>query len=262
MRKAIVGLAITLLAAMLPAVASAGLSCRPTVDIGDVAQVEGSVFRFPVTFRILPACPALEPGSVGFHTVDGSPGDHDPARAGVDYGARSGVLKWPGPATQYIEVPTFGNTVPQHTRVFWVQLDTPNNVSVSHGEAAGWIQDDDGRPPPQTDCQKVPCQGTVPASGICWIPDDIREVLADFHFSYQDGPPREVHVRTDESGGNEGWVPIRDQVIKVDGDQLRATVRIQLTANRRMTVPLQFFGLARGVDAGNMTTKLTVMTTR
>jgi Calx-beta domain-containing protein len=261
MKRAIVALAAVVLLGPAPVVASSAAGCAPaSVDIGDVAQVEGTgtttVFRFPVTITQAPGCQAQ--GSVRFHTADGSPKDKDPAKAGSDYAATTGALKWPGPETQYIDVKVAGDKIPERTEVFWVHLDNPVGLYISHSSAAGWIGDDDSRAKAsaQPACDPIDCVGTTTDSGVCWIPQSMK-INVDFHFSYANGP-RSVRVTT--LGDADGWIPVKDLLITAKGDETRATVEIQLTADRPMQIPIQFSDLPEGVTAGNMSTVVTVLT--
>ncbi|MFI9006119.1 Calx-beta domain-containing protein [Actinosynnema sp. NPDC053489] len=238
-------------------------ACAPAaVDVGDVTRAEGTgattVFRFPVSVVVAAGCQAS--GSVRFRTVDGASADRDPARAGSDYAATSGVLTWQGEtATKYVTVAVAGDAVPELTEVFWVSLDLPTGVVVTGRSGAGWITDDDaggtGCDPNDAGCSgEVSTEGT----GVCW-----RDVCsASAHFRDATPDTRTVHVRTLDSGGTQlGYVPVKDLVLTVPPGARRAVVRFTITAapGQQMRVPVEFFAPSSG-SPGNLRTVLTLVT--
>ncbi|MEV4316868.1 Calx-beta domain-containing protein [Actinocrispum sp. NPDC049592] len=261
---AAVALLVGMVAAVLPS--SAAAACTPAiVDIGGVSQPEGTgnatTFRFPVTITPAEGCKAE--GTVRYHTRDGSKADKDPARAGEDYAATEGELKWGGePTTQYISVKINPDRVPERLEVFWVQLDSPKGVWLGHGAAPGWIRNDDGplgRANAGGECPGGPqCAGTSQDSGICWVIN--KSVTADFFFSSPDGD-KSVTVSTveDSAGVDPGYLPIKDKVISARDGETRASVRILLTRNEPMTIHLVYDKLTPGYTAGNMDTTITVV---
>jgi hypothetical protein len=265
---AAVALLVGLVAAMVPSSAVAACSA-PIVDVGSVSQAEGTgsttTFRFPVSITAQQGCPA--DGSVKYHTRDGSRADKDPAVAGEDYQATSGELRWSGQSapTQFISVKVNGDKVPERLEVFWLVLDSPKGVQISHSAAAGWIRNDDtGFVKPRAaagdECPGGPhCAGTTLDSGICWTID--KSVYADFVFSSAEGE-RSVVVNTVEDGPNPGYVPVRDELITAPPGEYRATVRIRLTQVVPMEIKLAFDKLPEGYTPGNLESTITVVPSR
>ncbi|GAA1303960.1 hypothetical protein GCM10009634_64280 [Saccharothrix xinjiangensis] len=248
---------------VVPGAGAAGAACAPAaVEVGDVAQAEGTggaaVFRFPVSVVAAPGCRAT--GSVRYRTVDGVSADRDPALAGSDYTAASGVLSWSDDtATRYVTVAVSADARSELVEVFWVSLDQPSGVVVTGRSGAGWIGDDDspsvrGCPPEDPFCDGVlSTEGT----GVCWR----GTCSASTHFSVPSAGVRHVGVRTLDSGvADPGYVPIEGVTLVVPPGARRAVVRFTITAppGREVRIPVEFYSPSSGTP-GNMRTVLTLV---
>jgi hypothetical protein len=79
------------------------------------------------------------PVTVAFAAVDGT------AKAGQDYVATSGTLTFaPGETQETILVTIIGDTIVEPNETFTVHLSQPTNATLTRGDAAGTIIDDDG----------------------------------------------------------------------------------------------------------------------
>lgn len=241
----------------------AAVACAPAaVEVGDVAQAEGTggttAFRFAVSVAVAPGCPAV--GSVRYRTVDGAPADRDPAVAGSDYTAATGVLTWWGDtATRYVTVAVAADAAPELVEVFWLSLDQPAGVVITGRSGAGWITDDDrprtpGCPPEDPDCEGLlSTEGT----GVCWR----GTCGASTHFSLASGEARQVSVRTLDTGvADPGYVPVKDLVLTVPPGSRRAVVWFTVTAppGQEVRIPVEFHSPSAGIP-GNMRTVLTLV---
>jgi len=80
---------------------------------------------------------------VNFATANGT------ATAGSDYVANSGTLTFnPGDSAQTVTVLVNGDTTPETTETFVVNLDTPSGAGILDGQGQATITNDDGAPPP------------------------------------------------------------------------------------------------------------------
>ncbi|HEX4705924.1 MAG TPA: hypothetical protein VH352_27650 [Pseudonocardiaceae bacterium] len=235
--------------------ASAATPCGPaTVDIGDITQAPGSggttPFEFPVTVSAAAGCGAA--GSVGFHTMDGSPADHDPATAGSDYVAVSGIVSWQGDtATRYVTVPVIGDPSPDLREVFWVQLDSPSGVIIRHGSGAGWIDPGVNAGMPAPVCPPN-CSAAAPLTGMCWSKCDVG-------LSLSSEPVVGWSARVVASG-NGPFVPVDGVVLTGQQGDRRLTLEIQLLPNpnrQPFQIVVQFSSTTLG-KPGNLTTTVTV----
>ncbi|MFD7656527.1 hypothetical protein ACFV4N_21360 [Actinosynnema sp. NPDC059797] len=239
------------------------VACAPAaVEVGDVTQAEGTggttAFRFAVSVAVAPGCPAV--GSVRYRTVDGVPADRDPAVAGSDYTAATGVLTWLGDtATRYVTVAVTADAAPELVEVFWLSLDQPAGVVITGRSGAGWITDDDrprtsGCPPEDPDCEGLlSTEGT----GVCWR----GTCGASTHFSVASVETRQVSVRTLDTGLKDpGYVPVEDLVLTVPPGSRRAVVWFTITAppGQDVRIPVEFHSPSAGAP-GNMRTVLTLV---
>jgi hypothetical protein len=111
----------------------------PTIDVGDVSQVEGNTgasdFFVPVTLS------AASPGTVtvAFTSADGT------ATAPSDYTSTSGTLTFaPGTTSLAVTVSVNGDVVPEADETFFVNLSAPSGATIGDGQGQGTIVNDDG----------------------------------------------------------------------------------------------------------------------
>lgn len=99
------------------------------LSIGDVTQVEGAGGTTSFVFTVLLEAATAEPIMVDFTTVQ------DTARAGEDFLSTSGTVTFaPGEQTQTIRVDVNGDTTPEGSEQFFVQLSNPVNASIVQNE--------------------------------------------------------------------------------------------------------------------------------
>lgn len=109
--------------------------------IDNVEQVEGHAGTTPFVFTVSLSESSAGPVTVtvDFTTRDGT------ALAGSDYTATSGTLTFaPGELTKQITILVTGDTVPEDTEVFFVDLSNATGAGIGDGEGIGRIFDDDG----------------------------------------------------------------------------------------------------------------------
>jgi ABC-type oligopeptide transport system substrate-binding subunit len=120
---------------------SLGALClRPAISIGDAIVAEGDSGSITATFTLslAEAVPAAYPVTVSYATADGTagPSDYAPASGTVTFAA--------GEQTKTIEVNVSGDTLPERTETFHVQLSSPTKGTVVDGRGVGRIVNDDG----------------------------------------------------------------------------------------------------------------------
>lgn len=99
------------------------------LSIGDVTQVEGAGGTTSFVFTVLLEAATAEPITVDFTTIQ------DTARAGEDFLSTSGTVTFaPGEQTQTIRVDVNGDTTPEGSEQFFVQLSNPVNASIVQNE--------------------------------------------------------------------------------------------------------------------------------
>jgi len=99
------------------------------LSIGDVTQVEGAGGTTSFVFTVLLEAATAEPITVDFTTVQ------DTARAGEDFLSTSGTVTFaPGEQTQTIRVDVNGDTTPEASEQFFVQLSNPVNATIVQNE--------------------------------------------------------------------------------------------------------------------------------
>lgn len=117
------------------------LSHLPSLSIDSVKVNEGAGVA---TFTITLSAPSLQPVTVSYATQDIAAGaGHQPAQAGVDYGATSGVVTIPaGQTSVQITVPVTDDGSYEGDELFHVVLDNPTNATIAQGTGVGTIADD------------------------------------------------------------------------------------------------------------------------
>jgi CSLREA domain-containing protein len=114
----------------------------PSLSINNVSHSEGNSGTTPFTFTVTLSAPSASTVTVAFATADGT------ATAGSDYAARSGALSFaPGATTQTVTVDVTGDTTPETTETFLVNLSAASNATIGSGSGTGTIVDDDAAPP-------------------------------------------------------------------------------------------------------------------
>jgi hypothetical protein len=108
----------------------------PSLSIGDVSGAENGG---PLTFTVTLSAAYGEAVTVNYSTVDST------ALAGSDFTLTSGTLTFlpGGSLTQTIVVPITADTANETDERFLVRLTQPVNATLSDGEAAGLIQNDE-----------------------------------------------------------------------------------------------------------------------
>jgi hypothetical protein len=113
----------------------------PTIDIGDLAQLEGNT---GVSDAILPVTlSAASPGTVtvAFASADGT------ATAGSDYTSTSGTLTFaPGTTSLGVTVSINGDVIPEADETYFVNLSGATGGTIGDGQGQGTIVNDDGGP--------------------------------------------------------------------------------------------------------------------
>jgi hypothetical protein len=113
----------------------------PALTIGDTIFYEGNSGTQAAVFAVGLSAPVLTDTLVPYHTQDSS------AVAPGDYKAKSGVVTIKaGKTSARISVTTYGNTVADGSRAFFVMLD-PTTVPILDGGGIGTILDDEGSAP-------------------------------------------------------------------------------------------------------------------
>ncbi len=121
---------------------TANFALNPTTSfsIDDVTQNEGNSGDTSFVFTVTKTGP--DAASVSFTTQDGT------ALAGSDYTANSGTLNFDaGDATMQITVLVTGDTTPEPTETFTVELSGASaGTSITDASGLGTITNDDGQP--------------------------------------------------------------------------------------------------------------------
>ena len=120
---------------------SLGALClRPAISIDDVSVAEGNAGIQTATFTVTlaGAAPTDYPVSVGYATSDGTAGPSD-------YGQASGTITFAaGEHTKTVAINVSGDTLPEQTETFNVQLSSPTKGTVVRSRGTGRIVNDDG----------------------------------------------------------------------------------------------------------------------
>jgi hypothetical protein len=110
----------------------------PTLAILDTEVVEGNTGTTNAVLRVGLSRTSSSDVMVDYATAGFS------AVAGRDYIERAGTLTIPaGSLSRDITVQVLGDTLPEWTQTFLVRLNNPRGATISDGEAAGGIRDDD-----------------------------------------------------------------------------------------------------------------------
>src|SRR5207247_2325704 len=112
-----------------------------TLSINDVTVVEGDGGPTNAVFTVTLSEAAAAPVTVNFATRNNS------AVSGTDYTARTGTLTFdPGVRSQSITVVATGDSAPESTEQFFVDLSGAVNASIDNATGTGRILDNDGTP--------------------------------------------------------------------------------------------------------------------
>ena len=113
---------------------------QPTISIGNSSRTEGAAgTSVNAQFNVTLSNPSFQTITVSFATANGT------ATAGSDYVATSGTLTFnPGESSKSIPVQVTGDNVDETNETYVVNLSSPTNATISAGQGAGTIEDDDG----------------------------------------------------------------------------------------------------------------------
>ena len=126
------------------------VSTGPALSINDVTVMEGNSGTVSATFNVTLSPVASGTVTVNFGTANGT------ASAGADYAANAGMLSFaPGESLKTVVVDVSGDTTPETTETFFVNLSTPSGATILDGQGLGTITNDDGAPPAVT-CPSSP----------------------------------------------------------------------------------------------------------
>lgn len=115
------------------------VAITPRLVVAGAATLEGQSGSHAVNLSVFLTGPAATTVSVGYHTTDGT------AAAGSDYLARAGVLTFPtGTVSQTVAVDVLGDTAPEGTEFFFLDLDTPVGAPIAVGRGTVTLYDDEG----------------------------------------------------------------------------------------------------------------------
>jgi hypothetical protein len=113
----------------------------PTFSINDVTVTEGNAGTVSAVFTVTLSGATALPATVQFATAGGT------ATSGVDFQPASGTLTFAvGVTTQTVTVLVNGDTAPEPTETFVVNLSAPTGATISDGQGVGTILDDDAAP--------------------------------------------------------------------------------------------------------------------
>jgi subtilisin family serine protease len=116
-------------------------SSQATLSINDVSVTEGDSGTKTATFTVTLAGSSSQPVQVNYSTSNGTA-----TVTGNDYVATSGTLIFtPGQTTKTIAVTVKGDTAPEGSETFSVNLASPTNAIITRGTGVGTIIDDDTR---------------------------------------------------------------------------------------------------------------------
>jgi len=113
-----------------------------SISTTNAAVVEGNDGVTNVLFAVNLSAPSSERVTVDYWTVNGT------ARAGLDYGFKSGTLIFqPGVTNKLLSIAVYGNTLNEVDKKFWLVLANSVNATLNADEAVGTIINDDPPPP-------------------------------------------------------------------------------------------------------------------
>jgi hypothetical protein len=110
----------------------------PVISVSDVTVLEGNLGTTLAVFTVRLSAISAQPITVNWTTGDGT------ATASSDYLAASGTLTFaPGQTSLTIPVQVIGDTLVEPDEMFFVNLSTPVNATISAGQGVGTIVNDD-----------------------------------------------------------------------------------------------------------------------
>lgn len=111
----------------------------PRLAVASASTFEGPAGTHAVNLSVFLTGPAATTVSVSYQTSDGT------ALAGSDYVAQSGSLTFtPGSVLQVVRVDVKGDSLPEATEFFFVDLDTPSGAAIAVSRSMVTILDDEG----------------------------------------------------------------------------------------------------------------------
>ncbi|MEO8434757.1 MAG: Calx-beta domain-containing protein, partial [Pyrinomonadaceae bacterium] len=114
----------------------------PTLSINDISQVEGNSGPASFTFTVALSVASSQTITVNYATANNTAGTAD-----GDYLLTSGILTFnPGETSKPITVTVNGDVKFEPNESFFVNLSNPGNATISDGQGAGTIQNDDLQP--------------------------------------------------------------------------------------------------------------------
>jgi probable HAF family extracellular repeat protein len=116
----------------------------PSFSIDDVTLAEGHTGTTSFTFTVTKTGATALASSVNFATADGTAHDHNPASEDNDYQANGGTLSFAASDTsKTVTVNVNGDTTPEGSETFFVNLSGATNASISDPQGLGTISNDD-----------------------------------------------------------------------------------------------------------------------
>lgn len=110
----------------------------PAMSISDVTVTEGNTGATGAVFNVRLTKPSGRVVSVNYSTSNNT------ARAGVDFVAASGVVTFaPGTTNQPVTISVLGDTVPEQSKSFFVNLTGATNATMADGRGVCTILDND-----------------------------------------------------------------------------------------------------------------------
>jgi arylsulfatase A-like enzyme len=110
----------------------------PSISINDVPVTEGNSGTKPAVLTLVLSGPSSAPVDVSFITTN------DTARAGSDYQAEAGVLRFvPGVVRITVTVLVFGDITFENSERFFIDLSAPVGASIADGRGLVTIKNDD-----------------------------------------------------------------------------------------------------------------------
>jgi uncharacterized protein YhjY with autotransporter beta-barrel domain len=110
----------------------------PTLSINDVTVTEGNSGTTNANFTALLSAPSGQTVTVNYATADGT------ASQPADYASATGTITFPpGQTSRTITLAVAGETAPEATETFFVNLSGATNATLSDNQALGTIVNDD-----------------------------------------------------------------------------------------------------------------------
>jgi hypothetical protein len=111
---------------------------EPRISISDTTVTEGNTGSRSATFTVALSAAYDVNVTVNYSTANGT------ATAGSDYQAASGTLTFtPGQTSKAVPVQVIGDRLAEANETFVVNLSSPTNVTITDGQGAGTIVDDE-----------------------------------------------------------------------------------------------------------------------